>query len=235
MDEALASLKSQGMGDNLEVIIQDGDVESDSGQGDALNKGFAKANGQWLFWLNADDVLLPGALKSLEFRVQSLEFRKVEWIAGDTVYLDEKGIVRDVRTDAKWRAWFGRRLSVWTGGPSAFFRRELWERIGGFDIELKYMMDIDLWTRWARGGIKFEGLGRYVWGFRMHEGSKTMGGCNLVEQGNERRKIDTRYGVSSTGFWRNITRAANVIDGSWQKRKMDARRFGGMNWGEVIQ
>ena len=70
MDEALESLESQGMGDNLEVIIQDGDVESDSGQSDALNKGFAKANGEWLFWLNADDVLLTGALKSVEFRVQ---------------------------------------------------------------------------------------------------------------------------------------------------------------------
>jgi len=96
-------------------------------------------------------------------------------------------------------------------------------------------MDIDLWTRWARAGIKYEGLGRYVWGFRMHEGSKTMGGSNYVEQVSERRKIDGRYGVSSTGFWRTITRAASVIDGSWQRRKLDAQRFRGMNWSEMIQ
>lgn len=178
---------------------------------------------------------MPGALKSLELRVKSLELRKMEWIAGDTIYLDEKGVVQDVRTDAKWRTWFGRRLSVWTGGPSAFFHRSLWERLGGFDLNLKYVMDIDLWTRWAKAGIKFEGPGRYVWGFRMHEGSKTMGGSNYVEQVSERRKIDGRYGVSSTGFWRTITRAASAIDGSWQKRNLDAQRFRGMNWSEMIQ
>ena len=88
-DEALASLMSQGMGDDLEIIVQDGGgvrgqelavsdgglegvrwyKEEDKGQSDALNKGFAKARGEWLFWLNADDVLLPGALKSLELKV----------------------------------------------------------------------------------------------------------------------------------------------------------------------
>ena len=211
MEEALDSLRLQGMGDELEVIIQDGDVEPDAGQSDALNKGFAKAKGEWLFWLNADDVLLPGALKSLEFRVQSLEFRKEEWIAGDTVYLDEKGVVQEVRTDAKWRPWFGKKLSVWTGGPSAFFRRELWERCGGFDTDLKYAMDIDLWTRWAKAGEKFVGLGDYVWGFRMHEGSKTMGGGDKSVQMEELARIDARHGVSSVGFWRNLTRAVNLI------------------------
>ena len=35
------------------------------------------------FGLNADDVLLAGALKSLELKVKSLEFKDVEWIAGD--------------------------------------------------------------------------------------------------------------------------------------------------------
>ena len=70
-DEALESLQNQGLGDDLEVIVQDADVEADLGQSDAFNKGFKKARGEWLFWLNADDVLLPGALKSLELRVES--------------------------------------------------------------------------------------------------------------------------------------------------------------------
>ncbi|MBR3924798.1 MAG: glycosyltransferase, partial [Kiritimatiellae bacterium] len=143
--EAVDSLKAQGLGDNLEIIVQDADVEPDAGQSDALNKGFAKAKGEWLFWLNADDVLLPGALgkvrdfisrvegggvDSRKERKERKDDGRVDWIAGDTVYLDEKGIVKDVRTDAKWRSWFGKHLSVWTGGPSAFFRRELWENRG---------------------------------------------------------------------------------------------------------
>ena len=229
--EAVDSLKAQGLGDDLEIIVQDADVEPDDGQSDALNKGFAKAKGEWLFWLNADDVLLPGVLKKVLDRINRID--RINWIAGDTVYLDEKGIVKDVRTDAKWRSWFGKHLSVWTGGPSAFFRRELWEKRGGFDAALKYAMDIDLWTRWAKAGEKFVGLGDYVWGFRVHGGSQTMNGENSSAQIAERKAVDTKYGVSSDGFWRNVTRLASVLDGSWSKRKRDSRAMKGLTVEEL--
>lgn len=240
--EAIDSLKAQGMGEELEIIIQDGTTEyteytenipcgvrwyreEDSGQSDALNKGFAKARGEWLFWLNADDVLLPGALKKVLDRINRIE--TVDWIAGDTVYLDEKGIVKDVRTDAKWRSWFGKKLSVWTGGPSAFFRRELWENRGGFAADLKYAMDIDLWTRWAKAGERFVGLGDYVWGFRMHDESKTGSGRFAAEQAKELAAIDARYGVATMGFWRDLTRMASLLDGTWTKRRRDSKKMRG--------
>lgn len=273
-DEALRSLLSQGMGDDLEIIVQDADVrsggvgelnheiherhengrgvrgleladndgglevvrwyrEADVGQSDALNKGFAKAKGEWLFWLNADDVLLPGALKKVLDRINRIE--TVDWIAGDTVYIDEHGKVLEVRTDAKWRSWFGMKLSVWTGGPSAFFRRELWERCGGFAADLKYAMDIDLWTRWAKAGERFVGIGDYVWGFRMHDESKTGSGRFAAEQAKELAAIDARYGVVTIGFWRNVTRLASVLDGGWSKRKSDTARLNGRLWSEIAQ
>lgn len=240
--EAIDSLKAQGTGEELEIIIQDGTTEyteytenipcgvrwyreEDSGQSDALNKGFAKARGEWLFWLNADDVLLPGALKKVLDRINRID--RINWIAGDTVYLDEKGIVKDVRTDAKWRSWFGKTLSVWTGGPSAFFRRELWEKRGGFAADLKYAMDIDLWTRWAKAGERFVGLGDYVWGFRMHDESKTGSGRFAAEQAKELAAIDARYGVATMGFWRNLTRMASLLDGTWSKRRRDSKKMRG--------
>ena len=230
-DVALASLRGQGLGDNLEIIIQDGDVDLDAGQSDALNKGFAKATGEWLFWLNADDVLLPGALKKVADRINKID--RIDWIAGDTVYIDEQGFIKDVRTDAKWHPWFGSKMSVWTGGPSAFFSRSLWERLGGFDTSLKYVMDIDLWTRLAKAGVRFEGLGEYVWGFRLHDGSKTGSGDNRAAQLEEWSRVDAKYGVASTGFWRNVTRTASVLDGSWLKRKIDSARYSGLRWGEI--
>ena len=223
--EAIDSLKAQGMGDELEIIVQDGDVEPDVGQSDALNKGFAKAKGEWLFWLNADDVLLPGAMKKVLDRINRID--RIDWIAGDTVYIDESGKVIEVRTDAKWRSWFGKKLSVWTGGPSAFFRRELWEKRGGFAADLKYAMDIDLWTRWAKAGERFVGLGDYVWGFRMHDESKTGSGRFAAEQAKELAAIDTRYGVSTMGFWRDLTRMASLLDGTWSKRRRDSKKMRG--------
>ena len=276
LKDALASLESQDMGEDLEVIVQDGGEgsggvgelvsggvesggvrwfrEKDVGQSDALNKGFAKAKGEWLFWLNADDVLLPGALHKIRALITSCaqgtsdevtqapstsaakpHESTFSWLAGDTVYIDEQGKVKDVRCDAKWRSWFGKKLSVWTGGPSAFYRRELWGQRGGFDANLKYAMDIDLWTRWAKAGEKFVELGDYVWGFRVHGGSQTMNGENSAAQIAERRAIDAKHGVSSDGFWRNVTRLASLWDGSWRKRKSDTARMRGMLWSEIAQ
>lgn len=231
MDEALSSLTAQEIGHDLEVIVQDGDVEPDSGQSDALNKGFAKAKGEWLFWLNADDVLLTGALKKVSDRINKID--RIDWIAGNTVYLDEKGVAQDVRCDAKWRFGFGSQLSVWTGGPSAFFRRGLWERHGGFDTSLKYVMDIDLWTRWARAGERFVGLNDYLWGFRMHSGSATMGGGNDIAHRAEKSLLLDRYELRHQWFWRNLARGASILDGSWYKRQRDSRAFRGVHWSEI--
>ncbi len=225
-DEALESLQSQGLGDDLEIIVQDADVEADLGQSDALNKGFAKARGKWFFWLNADDVLLPGALKKVH-AVMATKGSDAAWIAGDTIYIDEKGVVLDVRTDAKWRSCFADCLSVWTGGPSAFFRRELWQQRGGFAADLKYAMDIDLWTRWAQAGEKFVGIGDYIWGFRVHSGSQTMNGANTAAQAEELKSICAKHNVKTTGFWRNIVRLASLLDGTWSKRRRDSNRFRG--------
>ena len=39
--------------------------EKDKGQSDAIARGFARATGDILYWINSDDVLLPGALKKV--------------------------------------------------------------------------------------------------------------------------------------------------------------------------
>lgn len=221
IDEALASLHSQGMGGDLEIIVQDGDVESDGGQSDALNKGFSKARGQWLFWLNADDILLPKALMKVADAIRSpvRDGRPLEWIAGNTVYLDETGRKKDTRWNGRWHSVLNRHLPTWTFGPSAFFTRDLWSRRGGFDPELRCSMDIDLWTRWAMAGERYRMLPDYIWGFRWHSGSLTAGGDNLQRQLQERRIIAERYGFGHQRFWRFVARVTQLLDGSWFHRE----------------
>ena len=228
MEEALASLAAQGMGDDLEVIVQDADVEPDAGQSDAFNKGFAKAHGEWLFWLNADDVLLPGALEKIRSCIKATP--GASWIAGNTKYIDACGIVIDVRHDAHWYPWYGRYMSVWTGGPSAFFCRDLWKRAGKFDLNFRFMMDIDLWTRWAENGERFIGLPDYLWGFRIHAGSLTTGGLHETEKVLERQLLLQKHGLSVQWFWRNVTRVTKIINGGWLRRMDERRQLCGTNW-----
>ena len=132
--DAIDSLKAQGLGDNLEIIVQDADIEPDAGQSDALNKGFAKAKGEWLFWLNADDVLLPGALKKVLDRINRVG--SVDWIAGGMVIIDKNGkVVQCLNDHGRRRDYDGKPVRVY--GPSSFFRRELFEKCGGFDASLR--------------------------------------------------------------------------------------------------
>lgn len=231
-DEAIASLKSQGMGDDLEIIVQDcGNdgvmdcvsegvryfCEPDSGQSDALNKGFAKAKGEWLFWLNADDVLLPGALEKVRDCITQ-RGAGVEWIAGGTQYLDADGKYIGAKFDNKWHSWLYRHMPVWTYGPSAFFKRSLWGKHGIFDVSMQYLMDIELWTRWARKGKHFEVVQDFIWGFRVHSGSKTTGGKFDAERAVERRAFYEKYGLRNLKFWLMLQRLSRLMDGSYFKK-----------------
>lgn len=169
--EAIDSLRSQGLGDDLEIIVQDGDAEPDGGQSDALNKGFAKARGEWLFWLNADDVLLPGALKKVQDRINRID--GVEWIAGNEYFIDGDGRRVGCSVGNGWHDWLYRHAVPHVHGPSSFFRRELLEKSGGFDVSLKYCMDWDLWIKFMKTGARFERVGEFLWAQRRWPGSKT--------------------------------------------------------------
>jgi len=247
MDEALASLCSQGMGDDLEVIIQDGDLEQDAGLSDALNKGFAKAHGEWLFWLNADDILLPGTLKRIAqligVRSQGLGVStnssvltpnsSLNWISGNTIYFTADGVFTDARYDSRWHGFLFRHLPVWSNGPSAFFRRDLWVRMGGFDTTLRFGMDIDIWTRWARAGERFVVMREPVWGFRWHEGSLTSCGRYAHEQQNEWRAWLKKMGFRSVAFWRIFLRLTQLFDGSYLMRLRLTAMWKGKRTAEV--
>ena len=229
MEEALASLAAQGMGDELEVIVQDADVEPDAGQSDAFNKGFAKAHGEWLFWLNADDVLLPGALEKVLRRVEE-ERGKAEWIVGNQMRIDEKGNVLKCSVGNGWHDWLYKHAVPHVYGPSAFFRRELLERVGGFDDSLSICMDWDLWIRFMRAGARFTRIGRYLWGLRQWAGSKTQRPMDREELAQQHEEVVrmleknkfslTRGGMRTVRLWR-------VLNGNYLTEWLDGLRFRG--------
>ena len=247
MDAALASLRNQGMGNDLEVIVQDADVEPDEGQADALNKGFAKANGEWLFWLNADDVLLPGALKRIVrlfdcseistdrrslCEAKSLEWCSIDWVAGNMVEIDKEGrILRCVRDAGRKGEYRG--LPVRTCGPSAFFRRELFEKVGGFDASLRYCMDTDLWCRFRTAGCWYKKIAAYIWGFRIHEGSQTGSPTNSSEERMRQRaeilRLNEKHGLRDSRAAFLPLRLSRIFDGSYLKGWLDTRRMKGLS------
>lgn len=236
MDEALESLRRQGMGDDLEVIIQDGDVEPDAGQSDALNRGFAKAQGEWLFWLNADDVLLMGALVKIKNIIRGLVSPLTcSWIAGNVAYLDELGRVLRCAWDRGWKCSY-RGMSVQVYGPSSFFRRELLERCGPFDTSLHYTMDVDMWCRFRQAGFWYEKCPELVWGFRIHEGSKTheaQRGGWPKEIAAEHSVLNARYGLAGRCIDRRLAQFSRLLNGSYLRACGLNRRLKDHDWKDL--
>ena len=124
--------------------------EPDQGQADALNKGFAKATGDIIAWLNSDDWYAPGA-----FHTVAKEIEEYPIVVGACNIVDEVGkLIYTVPNTA--RNWFDV-LKYWVPysiptQPSVFFRRDLLEmakRSAGsyLDKNLYYTMDFDLWLR----------------------------------------------------------------------------------------
>lgn len=229
--EAMASLKAQGLGEELEIVIQDADVDPDAGQSDALNKGFAKAKGKWFFWLNADDVLLSGSLKKVLDRINRID--GISWIAGNQLLIDDAGKVLKCSVGNGWHDWLYRHAVPHVYGPSSYFRRELFERSGGFDVSLQFCMDWDLWIMFMKAGARFERIDDYLWAQRQWCGSKTQ--RKLSEQENvlfwsEINEMLERNGFAVTRRGTLMMRIWRFFNGNIPRQFIDGIRFVNNDW-----
>lgn len=144
--------------------------EPDRGQADAINKGWRRATGDYLWWLNSDDFLLPGALC---MAVNALEDRPAAALVfGDLVYIDEHGMIRgaEMYRDVDFRAVVEQ--ARWISQPGGLMRRSSFERAGYLDTTLHFQMDRDYWYRLGLTG-DLQYLPRPLAAFRIHSKSKT--------------------------------------------------------------
>lgn len=145
--------------------------EKDQGQTDAINKGFAKANGEVLAWLNSDDTYEPGAISAvIDYLQQNPE---VGMVYGDCNYINETGKVIGKFNAAQTSYRLLRRGYTHIPQQTMFFRAELWKEVGPLDPSFYFAMDYDLWTRLAaRTAIRYV---PQTWAnFRLHTSGKTV-------------------------------------------------------------
>ena len=145
--------------------------EKDSGQTDAINKGFARARGDILAWLNSDDTYLPGAVSEA---VAFLEAHpEAGMVYGDANLVDEDGTVIGKFPARQTDYHRLRRGYVHIPQQAAFFRADLWRQVGPLDPSFYFAMDYDLWVRLARVAPLVY-YPRPWANFRLHGGAKTV-------------------------------------------------------------
>ena len=122
--------------------------EPDGGQAEAINKGFALADGDVLAWINCDDRYTPGALR-LVLDVFAAS-PSIDLLYGDALATDLRGRAYGVRTHVRPCDLDDLvRLGDPIVQPAAFWTRRLWRDLGGVDASLTYAFDYELWMRAA--------------------------------------------------------------------------------------
>ena len=190
IEETIRSVLMQGY-PNLEYIIMDGGStdgtveiikryepwlaywisEPDKGQSNAINKGFDRATGALLGWLNSDDTLLPEALTRVAHVAVTQPWADV-FVGGASSYntWNKRTTQRSPQGLAfadliDWE-------SNWIPQPSCFWTMEAWNSCGPLDERFHMAMDMDLCLKMAKR-YRFAPLHHVISSFLVHPDAKT--------------------------------------------------------------
>lgn len=160
-------------------------IESDHGQSDALNKGFRRARGDIIAWLNADDYFLPGVFERV---VEHLEAHpETDMLYGDYFWVDREGrYVKELRL-----LDFNVAMSIYCGmnipGTLSFIRKRVFEEGHYLDVSFRYLMDMEFVTRLGKCGKRIVHLpGVYFGCFRMYGSNMATRHKNMAGEAGRR-------------------------------------------------
>jgi len=162
LERTLRSILDQDYAD-VEIIVQDGgstdqsveilkrygdrlrwESKRDNGQSAAINEAMCKATGEFLCYLNSDDIFCAGALRRVADFFAS--HREADIVYGLADFIDERDKVLGAYPTEGWD--YTRLLETcFICQPTCFWRRSFMERSGPFDESLHYAMDYEYWLR----------------------------------------------------------------------------------------
>lgn len=153
--------------------------EPDEGMSDAINKGFLRARGEWVMWLNADDLLKPGALEAVKECAE--KHPEADVIYGCWNFVDATGSFIRRMTVFPFNRGMITNHGCYIASTSTFFRRESTIDQGHLlNIRFRTVMDGEYFCRLAAAGKRFKYLPRVLADFRLHEESISQ--RNLAKQ-----------------------------------------------------
>lgn len=160
--------------------------EQDEGQSHAINKGWKKANGDIVAWLNADDLYCPGTFETIARHFQTNS--ELVLVSGGANTVDEHGKTVLLKKESPDMDPY--RMLQDSGGvptqPSVFLKRKVLDDVGFLNPSLHLVMD---WEFWIRAGLfyrpdQFEKTDKVLSNNRQWSGTKTLKGWRTICQEN---------------------------------------------------
>jgi hypothetical protein len=124
-------------------------TEKDDGQADAINKGFARATGEIVAWLNSDDYYLPGAVSAAVTVFD--QNPDVVLVYGNMLAVDENGKTFNTLTYKQLTLEDLLCFQI-IGQPAVFMRRSVLQKTSGLDPSFHFLLDHYLWIQFAQHG-----------------------------------------------------------------------------------
>ena len=157
-------------------------VEPDKGMSDAINKGFRRARGEWVMWLNTDDRLLPGSLKAVaDFAANHPE---ADVIHGAFNYIDADGHFLRRATTAPYVYRVIVQYGCYLASTAMFFRKStIMDQGFLLNDKFHYVMDGEFYARLGKAGKCFVPFNKPLADFRLHDES-------LSRRGRHQTSVD---------------------------------------------
>jgi glycosyltransferase involved in cell wall biosynthesis len=231
IEQTLRSVINQNYS-NLELIIIDGGStdgsveiiqkyqnmisywcsEPDGSQTHGLIKGFSIATGDILCWLNSDDVFEPSTFCDVSNFF--LENPVVDAVFGDTLWIDRIGKPLRYQREIPFNRFIWFYTYNYIPGMSMFWRRDIYEQVGGLNPNFNLAMDADLWIRIADVG-RIAHVSK-VWS-RMRFYPEQKNQCLRITSNAEDLIIRSRYWKNGRpSLYRSKQIVAQAIRVSWK-------------------
>ncbi len=179
--------------------------EKDNGQSHALNKGFQKANGDIIAWINSDDWYEDDVFGKIA--AHFLNNPKSKLLIGNCKVVfngnsDQNYFIKPVKTS------FYSMLKYWENNfcppqPAIFFSGKFLEKGFRLDENLHYAMDLDLWLKLSENN-KFNYMDLNISNYLIHDSSKSGEGIGFIKFIPEWKKVCLKHSFVFIAIFRAI-------------------------------
>lgn len=174
--------------------------EPDEGQSDALNKGFKKATGDVIGWLNADDMYLPETFVKV---AKNLSKETIDAVYANYKFVDSVGnVTRELITQnsKKWMSLF----YCFIPSTTFFFKRKIVDQGILIDKKFHIAMDKEFFAHIYDAGFNIQKIDSFFAHFRWHENNKSI-------DSNEVKQIRFKEGIQTFNRYSSFNLPVNTI------------------------